>query len=75
VVLDADHVRRRGHIFTAGAARASIPELEWLTLKDKAVRERSGDLLWLAKILVIAFALAGKERVDSVMKIVTPDCV
>ena len=60
---------------TAGAARASAPELEWLALKDKAVRKRAGDLLWPAKILVIAFALTGKERMDGVMKIVTPDCV
>ena len=45
VVLDADHVRRRGYAGAAGAARASIPELERLTLKDKAVRERACNLL------------------------------
>src|SRR5579871_100031 len=68
-------MRSSRHIFTAGSARASIPELKWLTLKNKAMRERTGYLLWPAKILVITFALAGKEGVDGVMEIVTPDCV
>src|SRR5579864_3048946 len=63
------------HGLAAGAARTSIPELKWLTLKDKAMRKRAGNLFRQTKILVIAFALAGKERVDGVMKIVTPDCV
>ena len=75
MVLDADHVCGGGHAVAAGAARASIPELEWLTLKNKAVRKRAGNLLRAAKILVIAFAFAGKERVDGVMEIVTPDCI
>ena len=75
MVLDADHVGGSGHACAAGAARASTPELEGLALKDKAVRERAGNLLRLAKILVIAFALAGKKRVDGVMEIVTPDGV
>src|SRR6185312_1631189 len=68
-------MRSGRHIFTAGAARTTVPELEWLTLKNKAVHERAGDLHCVAKILVIAFALAGEKSVDGVVKIVAPDCV
>ena len=75
MVLNADHMRGRRHAGAAGAARASIPELERLTLKDKAVRKRLGNLLRAAKILVVAFAFAGEKSMDGVMKIVTPDCV
>src|ERR1044071_10074117 len=75
VILNTDHVRRRRHVGAAGAARTSVPEAEGLALKDKAVARRASNLLWPAKILVIAFALAGKEGVDGVMEIVTPDGV
>ncbi len=57
----------------AGTAGASAPELKWLTLIDKAVLQGVGNLLRLAKILVVAFAFAGKKCVDRVMQIVTPD--
>src|SRR6478672_475853 len=68
-------MRGGGHALAAAAARTSAPELKRLALKDEAVGQRLSNLLRAAKILVIAFTLAGKEGVDGVMEIVTPDCV
>jgi len=69
-----DHMRSGRHAGAAGAAGASIPELKRLSPKNKAVRKRLGDLLGRQNP-GSSLALAGKERMDGVMEIVTPDCV
>src|SRR4029077_13340696 len=56
VVLNADHVGRRGYGCAAGAARASAPELEGLALINKSILKGARNLLRAAKILVVAFA-------------------
>src|SRR5450432_299654 len=59
----------------AGAARPAVPEVEWLALKNKTFFQGANNLLRLAIVLIIARAFTGKEGVDGVMKIVTPDGV
>src|SRR5947209_7114054 len=75
MILDADHMRRCRHSPGTAPTRTPIPEAKWLTLKNKAFIQRAYNLLRLAEILVIAFALAGKESVNRMMKIIAPYCV
>src|SRR6185437_10649719 len=75
MVLNADHVRRGRHVPRRGAAWTAVPEGKRLALKNKAFIQSPHDLLWPAKILVVAVALAGEEGMNCVVKIVAPDCV
>src|SRR5260221_3779022 len=75
VVLCADHMRWRRNSAGAGAAGASAPELKWLALKNKSFIQRADNLPGISKILIVALALSGKESMDRVMKVVTPDRV
>src|SRR5258708_35347352 len=68
-------MRRRGNRAGAGDAWASAPELECLTLKNKSFIQRADDLACVSKVLVVALALSGKEGMDGVVKVVTPDSV
>src|SRR5205807_8644392 len=62
MVLNADYMRRQAHVLGGHAARTSVPELKWLAPKAKPCIQGPRNLLRLAQILVIALALAGKER-------------
>src|SRR6185437_13165947 len=75
MVLNADDVRRRRHVPRCGAARTAIPEGKRFALKNKAFIQSPHDLLWPAKILVVAVAFTGEEGMDCVVKVVTPDGV
>src|SRR5262249_45212842 len=73
MVLQADHMGRRGHVSAAGTARPSAPEPERFALVNKAFLQRTCDLLRPAKVLIVAFVLSGEKGMDGMMKIVTPN--
>src|SRR5262249_9853640 len=75
VVLQADHMSRRGNVFSRRTARAPVPELRRFALKHKSFVECADDLFRAAEILVIALALTGKEGMDRMVEIVTPQSI
>src|SRR5260370_20590568 len=75
VVLRADYMRWRRDRAGAGAAWTSAPKLKWLALKHKSFVQRADNLPRISKVLIVALAFSGKESMDRVMKVVTPDRV
>src|SRR5204863_6595940 len=71
VILNADDVLRSIHL-VRGCATIAAPEVEVLSLKNKAFIQRFDNLLRPAEILIVAFAFSGEECVQSVMKIIAP---
>src|SRR6516162_5545686 len=75
VVLQTDHVRRRRHIFRRRSPGVAVPVPGGLALKNETLGQRADNLFRLAKILVVALALPGKERVNRMVEVVTPQSV
>src|ERR1035438_473296 len=71
MVLNADDVRRQGHVLRAGTSR-SIPERIMLALVNVSLAQCAGNLIGLTKALVIALSLTGEERMHGMMKVVAP---
>src|SRR5258708_35657763 len=66
VVLRTDYMRRRGNRAGAGAAWATAPELEGLTLKNKSFIQRTADLACVSKDLAEPLAVSATQGRNSV---------
>src|SRR5215472_10351004 len=75
MVLRTHDVRGSRQAVGRRAARGFVPVLGGFALEDKAFVKRAHNLFRTAKVLVVPLTLAGKECVDRVVEVVTPEGV